>query len=385
MMAYKPIVMKLLVLGSKEFPLGTSDDPLPSGGIEVYIENFLKALQERGIEILVITRKFPGVPKREVTGSIEILRVPWIKGFYFRNISFNFAAFLSALRKDYDIIHANGPIGSFFGMLLSKVKGVPLIAVPHGLTLEQPQYNRVIRKTFAMLEKFVYSRVDHVVFLSEQEKDQFIKKLGFLPTSWSIISPGIDFLKIESEKSDSAKKDFGIKKEVVITFTGRLIGVKGVEYLVKAARYLEGDFKILIVGDGPERQKLERLVSDSGLTKRIIFTGHRKDVPNILAISDIFVLPSISEGLPTSLLEAMATGLPCVVTDIGLPVVNGETALVVPSCNEKELANAINKLLKDVELRKILGKKAKREIMTKYSWDKAVESYKKIFHCLLER
>lgn len=368
--------MRILLLGSKEYPLGTSDDPLPSGGIEAYIENFVRELsKDKRVEIEIITRSFTGTQKHEKKDNIEIYRVPWVRGFFFRNISFNLMAFLKALRLDFDIIHANGPIAGFFGFIIGAIKKKPIVATPHGLALGQPQYGRGIQFFFSLIERAAYSRASCVVFLSEQEKEVFYKKLGFLPKAWRVILPGIDFTKFENANPESIKKEFNLGSKYCVTFIGRLIEVKGVEYLISAVKEVENNFAVLLVGDGPQREKLERMAK---IENKVVFTGSRSDVPNILSATDIFVLPSLSEGLPMSLLEAMASGCACVVTDIGLPVRDRETALVVPPKEPKKLAEAIEALLKDKKLREKLGKNA-REEARKFSWEEAAEEYMGVF------
>jgi glycosyltransferase involved in cell wall biosynthesis len=136
------------------------------------------------------------------------------------------------------------------------------------------------------------------------------------------------------------------------------------------------------VGDGPEREKLQNMVKEHGLKGKVIFTGWRSDIPAILAASDIFVLPSYSEGLPIALLEAMAAGKACVVTDIGLPVNSGENALVVPAGDPESLARAVETLLIDEKLREKLGRNAREEVKRTYSWEKAVDGYMRIFNQL---
>ncbi len=126
------------------------------------------------------------------------------------------------------------------------------------------------------------------------------------------------------------------------------------------------------------------MAKELNIEGKIIFTGWRKDIPSILKASDIFVLPSLSEGLPIALLEAMAAGCACVVTDIGLPVTNGENAIVVPPRNVESLSSAIETLLRDDKLRERLSKNAMSEVK-KYSWEKAVEEYMEIFKKLTPR
>jgi len=100
--------MKILILGSKEYPLGTSDDPIKSGGIEVYTQNLVKHLKEKVERIIIVTRRFRGTKIYEMQENIEIHRVPWIRGFYLRNPSFNVCAFLKAMFLDFNVILRRG-------------------------------------------------------------------------------------------------------------------------------------------------------------------------------------------------------------------------------------------------------------------------------------
>jgi glycosyltransferase involved in cell wall biosynthesis len=161
---------------------------------------------------------------------------------------------------------------------------------------------------------------------------------------------------------------------VIITFVGRLIAVKGVDLLIKAVKDIKHKINVLIVGDGPERENLENMIKNLGLNRKVIFAGWRTDIPAILRATDIFVLPSYSEGLPIALLEAMAAGKACVVTDIGLPVKNGENAIVIKPGNVAELKEALEYLIENKELREKLGKNAKNEA-SKFSWNKAAKKY----------
>jgi glycosyltransferase involved in cell wall biosynthesis len=373
--------MKILILGSKEYPLGTNtEDVFPSGGIEVYVTSLISHfLKVPKTEEVIITRKFATISEHEKMGNVEILRVPWLKGFFLRNISFNFMAFMKALRFDYEIIHSHGPIATFFGIVLSKIKKVPIVATPHGLALEQPQYNAFIRWFFSILERFAYSKPDAIVFLSEQEKTGFRKKLRFLPNRYRIIPPGVDIPKFDSGNKHKIQEEFLTGERTVITFIGRLIGVKGLRYLIEAVSNMQEDFLLLIVGDGPQKGELKKMVSRSKL-ENVVFTGFRNDIADILAATDIFVLPSLSEGLPTSLLEAMAAAKACIVTDIGLPIEHEIEGLVVKAGDENSLRNALQVLIENNKLRKKLGENAKRKAEKEFSWKNAVKVHLEMYN-----
>ncbi len=139
--------------------------------------------------------------------------------------------------------------------------------------------------------------------------------------------------------------------------TARLDAQKGLTYLLDAAALLP-DPMFAVVGDGPERAALEAQVAALGLRDRVRFLGYRSDVPELLAACDVFVLPSLYEGLPLALLEAMASGVPVVATAIGgvdEAVQDGVSALLVPPADARALGVAIRTLLDDPGLARQLG------------------------------
>lgn len=374
--------MKVLVLGSKEYPMGTNkgDDKLPSGGMEVYVDQISRRLVNKsGIELKIITRRFKDTRQYEKKGGIVIYRVPWINGFYFRNLSFNFSSFLKAFTLDFDVIWSHGLFSTFFGLILSFVKRKRLVAVAHGLAFSQPQYPKFLRAMLKILEKFVYSKPNCVIFLSNNDKNNFFRNLNVLPKKYEVIPTGIDLVKGDSRK---LRKELRIAKNTkIITFVGRLIDVKGAKYLVEAVNKIrKQDFIVLIVGSGPEGKKLLYLVKKFKLENKVKFLGFRNDVIDILASTDIYVLPSLSEGLPVSLLEAKASGCAIVVTNIGLPIKNNYDGFVVPKEDSKEIYLAINKLMNNTSLRKKFGNNARNDIKINYSRGKVINKYKKLFN-----
>ena len=355
--------MRILLLGAKEYPFGSGSDL--SGGMESYVQQLAEKLAGKN-EVTLITRKFKCQSAEEKKGKLKIIRVGWLNGTLLRNPSFNVSAFLKARQIAFDVVHAHGFVATFFGSML----GRPLVATPHGVAAGQPQYG-ALNSLLRHLERKAYERAASVVFLSENEKEKFSEKLGFTPKNSKVIPTGIDIAKYAKAKP---AHDLKLKKPVV-TFIGRLIEVKGLKYLLEAMPGVNAT--LLIVGDGPQRKELEEKAGAN-----VVFAGWRKDVAEVLAASDVFVLPSLSEGLPVALLEAFASGKPCIVTDIGLPVTDGKTALVVKPKNAAALAKALNKVLADKSLAARLAKNAKAEAK-KYDWGNVVREHEKLYNLLL--
>lgn len=377
--------MRLLILGSKEFPLGSNkgDDPISSGGIESYTQELVREFQHSKIFPIVITRTFKGFKNYERSSNLEIHRVPWLRGFWFRNISFNLFSTLKAFSLQFDAILSQSLFSTLAGWVLSRAKGVPLISRPAGVVWTQSQYPFFIRWILLHLERFAYGKADLVVFVSEEERTQFRKKLGFVPIS-IVIETGVRIRNVSRRERAKVRREFSAPR-FLIAWVGRLIQVKGLAFLIEAVSIMKKkslQFKLVLVGDGPDRISLEALVKEKGLSGQVIFAGQRHDVPQILAASDIFVLPSLSEGLPIALLEALAAARPTVVTSIGLPVKPGKTALVVPPKDAVALAKSLERLMQDGTLRANLGKNGRALVKTKFNWKKAVKGYEALLQRL---
>ncbi|MFA4946746.1 MAG: glycosyltransferase [Candidatus Micrarchaeia archaeon] len=344
--------MRILMTGAKEYPFGSSRgaDALPGGGIEYCVDALAHALAKRNAHVTVVTRRFPG-QKREEHGGVRVVRLPWLPGALLRNPSYNFLAFLKTLSEEYDVMHAHGPVAAAFGWLACCLRGKKLVATPHGIA--HGQYAGAFSKIVKALEAFAYSRADLVAFLSPGEKAAFKKKFGFLPGNNAVLPLGIPLAQYAKSRTQTP--------EFTFVYAGRLAKVKGADVLLEACRGLEA--RVLLAGNGPERGTLEK-----NAPANVVFLGERRDLPAVLAKADAFVLPSRSEGLPVALLEAMATGLPCIVTDIGLPVERNVNALVVPAGDAKALHAAMQRVAGDARLRAKLSANA-RKFASRYSAD----------------
>jgi glycosyltransferase involved in cell wall biosynthesis len=166
----------------------------------------------------------------------------------------------------------------------------------------------------------------------------------------------------------------------------RLDRLKGHDVLLKALAWMKEDAELLIVGDGPERGALEVLAAELGVQDRVRFAGFRKDVPDLLAASDFFVLPSRTEGLPLSVLEAMAHGLPSIATPVGgVPeALNGEECgILVPVDDVHRLAAVMGTLVGDPQLRRRLGAAAETRVRKHFSFAAMTDAYDSLYRRLL--
>jgi glycosyltransferase involved in cell wall biosynthesis len=173
---------------------------------------------------------------------------------------------------------------------------------------------------------------------------------------------------------------------IVLTIA-RLDAQKGISHLLDAAAAVP-DVSFAIAGDGPDRAALEAQTAKLGLADRVRFLGHRRDVPALLAAADLFVLPSLYEGLPLSVLEAMAAGVPVVATAIGGTdevVRDGETGTLVPPADPLALAAAITRTLADRDQAKRLAAGAREFVAREYSVQSMVGAVSRLYDSLLTR
>jgi glycosyltransferase involved in cell wall biosynthesis len=144
--------------------------------------------------------------------------------------------------------------------------------------------------------------------------------------------------------------------------------------------------RLVIAGDGPLRVQLEKLIDELEIGEFVWITGDRNDIPDILRLLDIFVLPSIGEGISNTILEAMATGLPIIATNVGGNpelVEDGVNGYLVPSNDPEKLAESIVKLTEANNTRSSMGKASLEIVSEKFNWDNTVEKYLNVYDGLL--
>jgi glycosyltransferase involved in cell wall biosynthesis len=177
------------------------------------------------------------------------------------------------------------------------------------------------------------------------------------------------------------KAELGVGTAPLVTFSGRFIPRKGINYLLEAWREVIdecSEAKLLLLGDGPLLGEMEHMASTLGIADSVIFRGHVRQVVDFLRGTDLFVLPSLQEGMPNSLLEAMACGLPVVATRIGggVDIINsGDNGILVEPGDPKGLASGILNILKDKEQARAIATRGLEVVRESYSLDSIIPRY----------
>ena len=261
-------------------------------------------------------------------------------------------------KKKFDIVHTHTSKVGILGRFAAFAAGVPIVVHnPHGHIFYEGFYLGHARvEIFKLLERLATKFSDKIITLSDIEKDDYIR-LGFgKQGKFTTIHSGVDLERVLNsvEGPEKIKKEFGIPEgSPVIGNVAYLVPRKGHKYLIDAVPIILKkipDAVFIMVGDGELRQELVMQARDLGVSDKIIFTGWRRDIPRILNIFDVFVFPSVSEGMGMALVEAMAAKKPVVASSVmGIKeiVKDGITGLLVPPADSQKLADAIVDILKD--------------------------------------
>jgi len=293
------------------------------------------------------------------------------------------------LRKSKpEIVHTHGYFASVIGRLAAKNAHIPVIAAHVHSTYWE------YKKRHLLIEKKL-SRFTHKIICCSQAVENFVKNFEKIKDDKTIvIYNGVDEERFSPLKATtSIRAELGIDEEFSVVGTvSSLAPHKGHEYLIQAASLVLDAFpsaKFLIVGEGPLRKKLEDQAKKLNIHPAVIFTGARKDIPEMLSLIDVFVLPSFSrEGLGIAIIEAMAAEKPVVATDIGgIPeaVQGGETGLLVPPGNPDALARAIIELLQNPEKAKEMGKSGRARFKKKFTKKKMLSEIENVYHSLINQ
>lgn len=353
------------------------------GGTEIASYNIAKHLAKRGHEVHVIASGSRGLPKEAVEDNFYVHRVSYPKIRSLGILYFWLKTPFYIKKVNPDIIQCESTQMGLPAFLYKKFFKTPYIVWGQGSDI---YLNWKFKK---LIHKLVFDNADKVIGMSGDMKkkiqENYKKDVLVLPS-------GINLENFEGLSKETARSKLKIDlNEKIIIFVGLLHHDKGLKYLIRAFKTIKDkmpETRLILVGDGKDRQKLKRLVKKNNLEKQVNFTGDilNNKIPEYMIASDIFVLPSLSEGLGIVNLEAMASGLPIVATRVGgIPEIieDGENGFLVEPKNSKQLAEKILCLLSNDELRKHIFLK-NTEKAKSYSWDLVIEKLLKIYSFCLE-
>ena len=351
-------------------------------GTEIATYNISKHLAIRGYEVHVITSLDKGLPRESTEQGFYIHRIGWQKVRFLGAISF-WLEILATLREiKPDIVHSQDVGMGMPGFLAKKLLKKPHIVWGRGIDVYDPG---LLMKPFS---KLVLQNADTVIALT---KDMKGKIQEICNREIRVIPNGIDLQEFNSTRRNGMQyKRQADTDEKLIIYIGRFRSNKGVNYLIEAMNIIRQKnqcVRLLLGGDGPEEENLKYLTRQLKLGCNIDFLGQipNKQVPQYMAAAYVFVLPSLNEGFPNVVLEAMASGLPIIASKVGgLPEIikEGENGFLVEPRNPGQIAEKVLLLLQNTELRKIISTNNKEKAKV-YSWESVIDSLEEVYQSYL--
>jgi len=369
-----------------------------------FVHDLGRWLARNGASVQVVAPHAAGLPIRETMSGIDVYRfayiIPrrWQKIAYQGGIPNNLRRYRMAwvqlpllllgfvaagLRVcgECDIYHAYWVFAGFAAALLSRITSKSSVLTVQGSDINLSFGNPLLRA----FRSYVVRRMDRMIAVSTPLAAR-VQSLMAMPEKVVVIPNGVDTSRFVASSA-------GLPWRYRLLWIGRFSPEKGLEHLIRAMPDILVQFpetSLTLIGDGPLRPAVEQQVVEMGLEKEIHFTGivPHDDIPSHLADCDVFALPSLSEGLPLVLVEAMSAGKPAVATNVGgIPDVvvaegEGQTGYLVPAGDHQALARAIAQLISDPASAKRMGERARTRVEEHFSWPRIADQTLALYRSL---
>jgi len=361
--------MKVVMVGPKTFPPDI-------GGIETHVYEVSKRLVSKGFDITVIVPSKSRRRAEDMVEGVHVVKVPSLNSRHALKLSMIPSVMMELKRNRGCIVHAHDATGGFAAALASDNRR--FVYTMHGLGFHKSDWPTPFRQGIQMMQMRALSSAAHV-FCTDELAITTAKKVR---EQAEVLSSGIDV-------SDFSGAGFARPPEYpqgsfVVLYVGRLAKVKGVDVLLKAIESIQGRERegliFAFIGDGPMRADVQKAAQSLSNIKFVGPIVHSRIAP-YFRHANAFVLPSISEGLPISLLEAMASGLPAIATEVGgiARQVNPNTLMLVRPGDPAGLAQAILDIHSDKKKAEALGRSSRAFVAEHFSWDKVVQRIAEVY------
>jgi len=288
-----------------------------------------------------------------------------------------------AARTGADVVHAHGFKADIYVYLALRGTTIPFVSTCHTW-----YDNNALVFLYGVADRFVLRKFARVVAVSDEVKRRLLKA-GVREATIRLIRNGIE-LRPFDKATPSLRDNSTSDGSLIVGLIGRLSVEKGIDIFLRAAARVLVEFpgtRFVVVGEGPDKDKLEMLIDELNIRKSVSMLGRRDDMPSVYASLDVMVSSSRQEGLPIAILEGMASGLPLVATAVGeVPSVvqDGRTGVLVPAEDVNSLAEGILRLLRDPAMMARFGAAAKRRIEEEFSADRMTADYLRVYYEAIE-
>ncbi len=358
------------------------------GGMERQTHAQALRLVRLGFDVHIITRRHAGLPAFERMDGVAVHRVPIFGPKATASLSYTFHALRVLRCLQPDILHAHELLSAAtIGLLAKRLWGWPLLFTPHrgGIIGDVQRLHQKFLGAQRMAA--IAAQGERFICISREIADE-LQAAGVPPERLVHIPNGVNIARFHPrppEERAALRRHLGISEESLMTvFSGRLAAEKRVNFLVEVwprVRRAHPRANLHILGEGDQQERLESITGEG-----VFFHGYVQNVEEYLAAADLFVLPSIAEGISGAMLEAMSSGLPVLLTRVGAApevVAHGETGWLIPPDDRDALEAALLHLLNDGALRARLGEAARRRVETAYALDVVVEELADVYREIL--
>lgn len=289
------------------------------------------------------------------------------------------------------LVHSHGKGAGMYARPLKLLcPGIKVVHTFHGIYLER--YGRAVRRFYCMIEHILRGLTDVFICVSESEKEEALRLEFAVQERTKVIENGVDLERFRYSEADKSQfvEEFGLPGDVyVIGCVARLEAMKGHICLIQAFKSVVQKFpnsRLVLVGDGPDRKEIEEYISELELESKVILTGFRHDIPQLLKNFDLFISASLKEGMPFTLIEAQAAGVPVVATnvignrDIIRDSYNGR---LVRSQDWEDIFNGICKAIEEPDISKKYADQGIEEVAKRFTVEASQDKLFKVYEGLL--
>jgi len=355
------------------------------GGAENQVVTLANSLDKTKFNVILCILQKGGPLLRQVSKDVSVIEIKYRQRYF----PFALMKLIWILKKyKVHILHCHLYFSGFWGRIAGLIARVPvMITTEHGKTLWKKKHHIWFER---WIDKFTAMRIA----VSEDIKKIRIEREKLSPQKIVVIPNAIDINKFKKTKKEIQlkKREFNLDTNTFIIGTvGRLVEAKDLFTLLDAVAILKqnmDNFKVLIVGDGVLRHALQNYAHKLHIMDKIIFTGSREDIPDLLAMFDVFVLSSIREGIPVALLEAMASKKAIIATKVGgIPEVleDNKSGILIPPRHPDILVEKIMYLFNNLNERERLGLNAYIRVEEKYGINKVIKNIEQLYEDLARR
>lgn len=367
--------------------------PHLGGGVEKVVAELSDGLVRKGHTVAVLTLRTCNAPAAETNGALTIYRVPAVNLSNYLGVqlavSMQIMGVAARLIRDFrpDVIHAHN---MFFrtteaAALMRKLFHIPLVTTLHLGRMDKSSrlLGIMVHIYESIIGKFIIKNSDHIIAVSNEVAEN-ARRIGGDSVPVTVVPNGVDASLFRPDSKLPGESE-------VVLFVARLVHNKGPQTLIKAIPLVlrvHPQAKFVFVGDGPLKSSLQDLAAGQGIYHAVRFLGIRDDVHKLMRKAVVFVRPSTLEGMPLTILEAMASALPVIATPVAGNVElvrDGYNGYLVPAADHTALADRIITLLDDSTLAGEMGLRARDMVLNRYTWNALVDRTEQVYEKVVAR